>query len=151
MKYFFLFLPIVLLACSQSKYGSEYNPERIKRGIPIIYENWITQPSTKESVIWTPPEGRARTTAEHDAKVIILEKNIITKEVDGFINEIDSNNIFGLTIEYDYLTQLNHWKCTVTDLKYKMAKKKTGKASYDISIIQADSVLASWGLSRTGK
>jgi hypothetical protein len=166
MKYFLLLVPVIFL--SSPKYGPEYNPERIKRGIPIIEDGWkvayelYLSPTSyivysKDSSAYLKGKEAKKGLCLHNGKMVQIEESAITGEIDYYVYYLSPKKVKHLRIDYSYID--NSWKCyfneslSIKEQSFSKRCKDTslGMCKNIITLPQADSVLASWGLSRTGK
>lgn len=139
-------------------FGKNYNSVRQQLGIPIVEYGWYTENTSVtrkyrrfgDSLennpwmyqLWTefttnPPDGY---TAYHKSKEVGRNKDEIVYESDEFL----------LQIKFNYLQERDSAWTAV------LIKTTNGKDDYlidqqDVTLSQADSVLALWGLSRTEK
>jgi hypothetical protein len=148
MKYL-LFLSVVLV--SSPKYGREYNAERVKRGIPVIQENWKIKKSNFYSRHYslTASDPVKSNVAHNDSKTVIVVNNMIQSESDLYIKPLDNKNCHLLYMSYDY--GYESWYINFREnVDIDKDLNDESKQRY-ISLPQADSILTSWGLSRTAK
>jgi hypothetical protein len=142
----FSVFPFLLLSCS--KYGQEYNLERIKRGIPIVEKHWDKHPvSDEEHHIWDDGKHLKEKEIYHLCKYVDLKDNAIISEEDLFHIKINDTMAYKVVVCYNYLEK-DPWRCELL----KDVKNSTQKVTFsNITINQADSLLGSWGLSRVAK
>jgi hypothetical protein len=144
---------------SNEKFGRMLNGEREELGIPIIEDNWYTkQVSAKRSGNWTYNESWTRQIwSDYTEKEIPFHKEKeLNKSIDGEINETDrfQNKISDsvtLTLEMSFSKfrkKRNEYPWIVTLIKVTDNNSGYKQDNKDLTIEQADSVLANWGLKR---
>jgi hypothetical protein len=110
------------------EYGLAFNPERVKRGIFPIPENWNTRDHAGYTKTWkASPAERP-----HTSKIVVMDKSGIDSEVDYF-----SMDGYGIEIIYNYRQETTPWTITLS----------TGDGERILTKEQADSVLLKWGIS----
>jgi hypothetical protein len=135
------------------KHGKEYNHERIKRGIPIIEKDWIlyetdTIDRKELRILYQPagPRRRAYTLPMHEKKFLFFKDDTLAAEEDFYVKQYDDRK-YKLLLSYSY--KINDWGsiglAETVEINGKKQTRETG-----ITLSQADSALASWGLSRKG-
>lgn len=131
-----------------SKYGVAYNPERKKRGIPVIPPTWTIRAMGDYFECFDPKPDETK--PHRLLKQVFMDQNgLITKETDTFY----SGKTFywptdqvtlpqRITMEYSYFpaNAENPWKTNAT--------LGPDQFSIEITIQEADRLFASWGLSR---
>jgi hypothetical protein len=147
----------VLTSRSTPEYGKEFNPERKKRGVPVIPENWNFLVSS-DMVIWSDPDtywkpdnrwgdkANPEPPIYYQKQVIIQDENTI-KEIDAYLGsnvyEIKDDLEFPerviITCIY-YLDAIENITCTADvytlDVTYTNGDVELAKA-----------ILKEWGLS----
>jgi hypothetical protein len=146
MKYALIFLPFVFL--TSPKYGPEFNPERIKRGIPVIEEGWKREEYLvgKDQTVYYSSHKHSKAKAYHHDKSFIIKDDSINHEQDFYIAHFDTHK-YELILNYNYA--LNDWDST-TFIFIDKTKKRDYHLKH-VNISKSDSILSSWGLSRVKK
>jgi hypothetical protein len=144
---------VCLIGCSPkvsyvSKYGTAYDPERAKRGIPTIPPNWKVEDLGQSFSFSDPSPNMA---APHRlGKSVSIDKNgKVFSETDNFysgktfIRDPEKGTLFEeVTITYWYSQEATGkaWSA--------MANLSSDRFPVEISIERADLILKSWGLHR---
>ena len=139
-------LSFCMIQCTH-QYGLEYNKERIKKGIPIIEDNFILKNHFRKDVMgWGLPGSLDEMRTYHYFKGIRLNSDAskILFEDDLFHTRINDSLSYRLFLTYNYQNE-NHWEC---ELLHDIRKPSYREIKDSVSLIQADSILSSWGLSR---
>jgi hypothetical protein len=147
----------LLAACSRGArtFGPDYNPTRDSLGIPALPADWSTRASGRDLNTWTEPrlgELQKKRTPFHASKEVYTPGNLPGYELDTYYGAqpyqtVDGTFIEHVTLEYFFRPMPERgsapagWRCRVTD-----ALHPDGAS---ITLRQADSILAAWGLSRT--
>ena len=126
------------------EFGMKYNEVRDSLGIPLIEENWILFDYNDNMQFWKHPIGKVYTHEPfHFYKEQIFENGKLRKEIDGF--HYETNGPTAYRIKYTYNFNEGTWNCYRIDYN-KNSFPQTSSAS--ISILEADSVLKTWKISR---
>jgi hypothetical protein len=145
----------------QPKYGTEFNFEREKIGLPILQENWeyVKIHGVKNGYVnsWINPIMAEENPYYFD-KTISFSKDTIIRETDKYIGRQKIETIDGtfkevLYVTYNFVKNENNdvgWNYVLrTGERYTATN--TGKEHYSLQNINitkesADSILTSWGL-----
>lgn len=145
-----------LAACSvfrrpEPKYGREFNAERMKIGLPIIEEDWQLSRSDKGRCSWVTSrrEDKARRQPVHFSKDVNYRTGMLLSETDLYFGSEDwfldgETYREELTVTYsfrvdDYASRRRlGWSAWLTDRD----------GSREISLEEAEQVLARWGIQR---
>jgi hypothetical protein len=148
----------------QSKYemyGFKRNDFRAKNGIPLIKDGWFTRntsvvrngkftrnPTISNSwayQLWSDFNDSTKVKPYHKEKEIHISP--IEYEVDRFRKQENDSIEFLLEIKFKYDTNDSaHWSCSL--IKNSNLKADYLQEDIELSLQQADSILAIWGLSR---
>ncbi len=140
-------------------YGFKLNDFRAKNGIPLIEDGWFTRNTSLVRVkgkftwnrtahtswayqIWSDFNDSTKVKPYHKEKEIQ-----IGREFDRFRKQENDSIEFLLELKFKYDSyDSTPWSCSLI----KISDLKTGylQESSELSLKQADSILASWGLSR---
>jgi hypothetical protein len=145
---------LFIFQLSPPKHGIAYNPERIKRGIPVIEKEWIlyetdTIDRRELRILYQPagPRRRPYSGPVHEKKFLFFKDDTLSAEEDFYVKQYDDRK-YKLLLSYSYKT--NDWgSIGLAETTEANGKKQTRENG--ITLSQADSTLASWGLSRTAK
>jgi hypothetical protein len=166
IDYFFAFKP----DDSDCKilYGKEFNNERMKRGIPVIPENWITERKNiceKDSYKFKHNNAGVQWYDEnhfkikeickrgkHNWKVIVFNDKNIIKESDTYYG-IKKGKYYNYDLYekegYEYITITYSYDAEREGYKpWHVEGKILNINDYPTSLWKADSLLRSWGISR---
>ncbi|RFS18798.1 hypothetical protein DVR12_26735 [Chitinophaga silvatica] len=117
------------------KYGVAFNAERKRLGIDTLPATWTTKDKYKTSKIWYPP-NRQDSGSFRDDKMININSGKIIYEGDTY-KHIVNGQVELLTIEFKYET--SKWG-------YKYYNETNATSIVNLTKIQSDSILQSWGL-----
>ncbi len=152
LAFCFVIVSLVVLSywrqTTHPKFGLDYNPERQKLGIPVIPADWSSMVTDSNITSWYDPQGaekRGDHLPYHASKDIYSQNGILSSEADTYFGPTDYNDNFSMTpqrerITITYLYNENGWFVSYMS----QATHNTGE--YTISINQAKTFLASWGL-----
>jgi hypothetical protein len=144
---FTFFCIAIIAACSLKRtgYGPEYNPERAKRGVSLLPEDWERDRYSDE-IRFTNPN---KTGPRHSIKSVLVDsKNAIIKESDTFYSGKsfkggpEQDTLFETIIfTYDYgaNNEQNRFNVTAILPPHGMT---------NLSVAAADEILGKWGLTR---
>lgn len=173
MKYIiFLFISLVLiLACNSnttpcgqnppnSELGISFNSERLKYGAPIIHSYLCFQSTSEKMESWGLAYELEDTMkgGYHAGKGIFHSKGALLDEKDIYRKRIDDSTLIMLGIltyvSKDFKVEFpSIWYDTLNASSVGLSKpvitERKFNARWDLSIEQADSILHSWGTSRT--
>ncbi len=137
------------------KYGTEYNAERMKIGLPILPENWKLVYSGPDGAWWLNPEANAKERARipvHSEKSVGYEDGVLISDGDSYYGSKDYTNIEGTFREFVGITY--HFKIGKNDRPGQQlgwdATKVDAAAPWgkDISLEEAEMILNEWGIKR---
>ena len=146
---------IALSACGESinsKYGTKYNPEREKLGIPIIPSNWVADPSYAGD--WYNPDKnnkKSRRIPVHAAKLVDVQNGVLILEEDIYYGPNDYHDQDGTGRETLYITYCYQADITCHDkvgwgILYE-SQETFDSITYDkLTLDDAKNVLKGWGL-----
>ena len=148
-------LAVVFSACGpdlNSRYGTNYNPERANLGIATIPKDWKFDSGNGDS--WYNPELDEKLNnhiAFHASKTIAYLNGHLSSEQDIYYGSVDYNDEAGLrreelSIEYcyqidDQCVGKSNWSI-VYDSQRSMDTR-----TFFISLDEAKTILKTWGLS----
>ncbi|MFB6454787.1 hypothetical protein ACE38W_05900 [Chitinophaga sp. Hz27] len=117
-------------------YGFDYNSVRIKLGINVLPDTWVTNDKYKNRKVWHPL-NRPDSGYFWDAKEILIEDGNIIYDGDTYLHI--GNEIYEqLTLTYNFSSG-GDWEC-------KYFNSHEGTAGKSITKFQADSILIDWKL-----
>lgn len=136
---------------SMARYGVEYDSVRAELGIPTILEGWRIVSIDKHRERYIKDEQYP---CHHWKYVLIDEEGQIEKEIDEyysgqeFFDEVwDAYDLFKLEVIYDYKAEGEKMSYMYTD---PGNYNRENMPKVEITKEQADSLLASWGISYDG-
>jgi len=127
---------------------ASYNPERVKRGIPILPSDWKCEYTSRGKQEWDPPTNKFGT-PRHGWKIVSSYDGVIYEECDGFLSgetysyvnaDVSETREAGIVVYFDYDAEHNGkdpWRYDYTD---------KNNDSRDVSRAEANQLLMSWGL-----
>ena len=169
------FCSVLISSCSQSenknyckenekasKFGLAFNKTRLKYGAPVIHDYLCLESTSEKMESWSLSKEIQDTISIgfHDGKGVFLQTDGLLEEKDIFRKRINDSTFVMLGI----LTYVSKdmkvdfpdiWYDTISAGSIGLSKKtregseRTNTPKYGLTITQADSVLRSWGTSRT--
>jgi hypothetical protein len=126
------------------QYGKEFNSTRDSLNIPLIEDNWVTSESNEWRRSWRDP-GRGIGTIKpiHLKKTSNFHGDTLMSEEDSFHFETDDSIAFRVVYKYQFDNRT--WDCKFIGYR---KEKYPPTNSWPLTLAQADSVLAEWGLIR---
>lgn len=125
-------------------FGKKFNPVRDSLGLPVIGDDWTLSQSDIYYQWWIAPDTSiTQQRPFHQIKSVGFYNDTITDEEDDFYYNTGDSLAYRLILRYRYRDAL--WDCEIVRIR----RLKRKRAEYwPITLKQADSVLATWGLSR---
>jgi hypothetical protein len=133
---------------SNEPYNQNYNSVRKSLGIPPMPKNWYTKKNRGNSQLWSDYSAGVTGVPFHKEKEIHRFKRDIDKETDRYEFIKNDSVSYLLEINYSYLAPRDSpWNVyyieTIDTFDDYLVTSK------DLTLTQADSILKSWGLSRS--
>jgi len=137
------------LSTRNPKYGKDFNPEREKRGLPIIPENWELRDVFGNCITWGFPQFSPSEDPPYprysQKQIVIVDENTI-EETDFYEGSRIVTTLVGDHLRDDLNIICTYHLDDVNDIKCE-AYLSTGGYTIDKNREEAIAVLKEWGLS----
>lgn len=158
---FLTFLGLLSCETSETRFGKQYNRIRVKYGSPILHDYLVLKSADEGFEHWRIPDEihDTITTGFHAGKGFYIHNDSILQEDDIFRRRIDDSTFaFVAILTYGNLknnefSSIYYGSVDERELKLKASEYLNYKnhrqfARRELTIDEADSILAAWGTSR---